>query len=329
MHGQAALLGLGCLGVGALAAVGVLASVLAQAADSLVEVVPYLAGGLTVCLAGWIAYLGWRRVVARRHQAFVAAGRALAGKPGPTEEDVRGVVALREKAGQLPREMAAQLAEAYRGAISEVVADGHLTGAERGRVDLVKRGLGLPQDVVARAAIEGFLGGHAVLVGDGRLTAEEDAALTSLRDALAVPEAAVRAQLAQAGELRKARDVATGDLAAVEADIKLRDGEACYYWAPVSERKKRARAYVENGVRHTETAFEDVRSGNLYITNQRLLMVAEGTTTIKPEKVMDCAVDSDERLLVLTVDGRKTPWYFALYEPFVAAAYVDRVVAAA
>jgi len=72
---------------------------------------------------------------------------------------------------------------------------------------------------------------------------------------------------------------------------------------------------------------EPVRSGDLYVTNERVLLVADGAATIKLSNILDTAVDADSHLLALTVDGRKTPYVFELQEPFVAAAYIKRLSA--
>ena len=82
---------------------------------------------------------------------------------------------------------------------------------------------------------------------------------------------------------------------------------------------------MEDGVRYTERELEPVRSGSLYVTSQRLLLVAEGTTNIKTESILDLSIANDgEAVVSLTVDGRKTSYFFAVPEPYVTLAYIER-----
>jgi len=70
-----------------------------------------------------------------------------------------------------------------------------------------------------------------------------------------------------------------------------------------------------------------LESGDLYVTSERVLLVASGTTTLNLSKILDVAVDADSKILALTVDGRKTPYLLQIQEPFIAAAHIDRVSA--
>jgi hypothetical protein len=256
----------------------------------------------------------------------MTAAQALIENPNPTATDVASLRSQRAALEIEPENAADVFAVGYRQLVATVVADQLVTREEEERLQLVRRALSLPAATAQKANIEGFMDGFAALVEDGVLTADEDVKVTSLRKSLGVPDSAIHEQLARAGELRRAREVREGGLSAVAIDIKLKKGETCYHVADVAEMKSKiVRTYVELGVRYTERELETVREGRLYFTSERLLLVAEGTTSIKLDAIMDATTETEEGQLVLalTVDRRKTPYYFGMAEPYLALAVVD------
>jgi hypothetical protein len=300
---------------------------------ALVIAVAVIAGARVV-----LAVARWRRQ--RRVARFMEAARSAASTPTLTQY-LAEVTRLRIAAGSLPEAATTELEGLYRTALAEVLADRQVTEGERIRLDDLKGALGLQAEATTRAEVEGFLQAYTAFVADRWLTAEEESALERMRQTLRIPDEAVQAQLAFAGslrdqrvaleaQLRKAKDVTTGTLSPIDAGVKMRDGEVCFFQAPFTEKKGRVtRTYVVDGVRRKETGLESVRSGNVYVTSERVLLVADGATTIKLEKILDAAVDSESNVLALTVDGRKTPYYLEVPEPFVAAAYIDKATATA
>jgi hypothetical protein len=221
--------------------------------------------------------------------------------------------------------------KSYRDAVSAVVEDLQVSAAEQDRLKLISRGLSLSAEVVQRAHVLGFLEGFGRLIADGHLSAPEEAQLAALRTDLNVPEPLVHAQLAKADQLRRARQVEeAAELTPTDATIALKKGEQVFYSTSVTERKSRvAQSYVSGGVRYAEREMEPVRSGSLYVTSGRLLLVAEGTTTIKVDRILDLTIEPERgsETLAVTVDGRKTPYYLEVPEPFLLAAFIRRVAA--
>lgn len=283
------------------------------------------------------AILGVSRHVRRRHQtltAYLEAASQLISNPGPTDHDVEYVLALRQAAlVPIPESATTEFMVAYGREVAAAVADQVVTPAEAQRLKNIAKGLELTPETLAQANLNGFMQGYSTLVADHRLTADEEAKLTDLREAFGVPDSIVQAQLAQADQLRRAREVSERPLQPLHIRTKLRKGEECYHSTPATQKKSRvARTYVESGVRHTERDVEMMRAGTLFVTNQRLLLVAEGTTTIKREALLTTGIDirpDGEIDVVLTVDGRKAPYYFAFPEPYITLAYIERVLSQA
>jgi hypothetical protein len=299
-----------------------------------------LAGALVVAAVpvGLVLYR-WQRQ--RRVRRLFDACRALAANPAPAGAEIEGVRQQRRAAPKLSPAELGELEALYREAVADVLLDRTVIDSERSRLRGVASAFDLGTAVVERAGIDGFLEAYASLVADGKLSEAEEAQLHTMRKGLAIPDTAVEAQLALAGrlrserlvledELRRAKAIREGDGVPITAGIKLKPSEQCYFESPFTERKERVtRTYVEDGVRHRETELEAVRSGDLYVTSERVLLVASGTTTLKLSKILDTGVDPDSKILALTVDGRKTPHLLQVQEPFIAAAHIERVSAQA
>jgi len=283
-----------------------------------------IATALVVCAVGFVAVIVWRFKQGQGLRRFLERARRIAATAEPHAADVRELRDLRPR--RLTTAALAELEALYRGAVHEVVSDYAVSKGERRRLDHLVQAFDLPNEISHRAAVDGFLQAHAVLVGDGRLTEKEQDQLAELQKVLRVPDAGIQAQLVYSDELVRARLVLSSEPVAIQPDVKLKASEACFYATPFVEKKERVgRTYVQDGVRHKEMTLEVVRDGRLFVTNERVLLVASGTTSLKYEKILESAVDAESRLLSLTVDGRKAPYLFEVPEPFVAIAYVDKL----
>jgi len=276
-----------------------------------------------------------REAKAARQKAlddYVAAARALIANPKPSEIDAR-------RAQQLGRGVPAEESKeefntAYRDAVADAIADQLITPGEQSRLSLLARGLGLAPETVKQANRAGFLEGVWALIKDGNLTEAEDAKFESLRAAFRVEPADLQLALSKVDQLRQARAIDEApSLFPIESPlgIKLKKGEVCYFSTRVTEKKlKVARAYVEDGERHTEKELGAHREGELFVTNERLFLLADGTTSIKLDALLRVAVEpmpgAEAEAVALTVDGRKTPYYFDAPEPFVLVAHLFRVL---
>lgn len=330
---------IGCLGlfglfffaIGAIAFAGTRVG-----SDRSVPVIIALIGAGFVVGAVWL-WLNARRKrseLAAKQQAlddYVSAARALAESPKLVESDVRHVLSLRREVSGIPEDLGDEFKTAYREAVAEAVADQHVTPQEQGRLALIARGLSLPRDAVKEANRAGFLEGVLALIKDCKLTETEEGKIEQMRVAFAVNPAEVKAQLAKVDELKRARVIdETEELLPIDSGVKLKTDEVCYYMTPVTEMKHRVvRAWVEDGEKQTERALEAERSGDLYVTSERLLFVTEGTVSIKSDSIMKIYVEpkpgATSEAVALTVDGRKTPHYFDAPEPFVLLAHILHV----
>ncbi len=285
------------------------------------------------------ALLLWITIRKRRHArqkresvtAYLEAASALIENPKPSDQDANKVIAFRNALlAPVPESARGEFELAYRRTIADAVADQEVSPDELRRLVIVSRGLGLSADTIRKAHLNGFMQGFSALIADHKLTSEEEAKLITLRKALKVPDETIQVHLQKAEELRRARQIGDAPLVPIETPAKLRKGEESYYTTSAREMKERvARTWVEDGERYTERELQEVRTGTLYVTNQRLLLLADGTTSIKLAGILDLAIDvqrNGEVVVSLTVDGRKTPHCFAFPEPYLTLAYIEKVL---
>ena len=64
------------------------------------------------------------------------------------------------------------------------------------------------------------------------------------------------------------------------------------------------------------------RNGRTFVTNKRILLIHEGTTSIPLDKIVDLEVDEDRQLLTLTQDGLVTPSYLTTPDALNAGAII-------
>lgn len=335
--------GIGCLVVVGffvlLASVGWVSKMLATASEGQLTT---LVGGVVVVAAtiAWAVLVSRKKARAKREaeeakqkalEDYLSTARALVANQKPLETDARRVLSLRRAITEAPEDLMDEFKAAYRDTVADAVADQQVTPEEQGRLSLLARGLGLPLGMVKEANRAGFLEGVLAMIKDCKLTEAEEVKIEQMRAAFGVDPAEVAAQLTKVDQLKRARVIdETEELLPIEAGLKFKKGEVCYYKTSVTELKDRTvRTWVENGEKQTERALEAERSGDLYVTSERLLFVAEGTTSIKSDSLMRIHVEpkpgAASEAVALTVDGRKTPYYFDASEPFVLLAYILHV----
>ena len=219
----------------------------------------------------------------------------------------------RRKVGALPESDQLVLAAAYRELVALIVDDGIVTGLELDRLRRTEEALQLQPETVRAARKHGFLAVYEDAIADGALTEEEESILGGIRTGLGVCGWEVGEELALVTQLSSARKVLESVPQPITGPTRLPNAEVTYYEAPAQEFVLRKR-----------TGLQSNRTGTLYVTSARLMFIDQQRTTIKHERIVDASVDRQRNMLVVVKDGRVGPYYFALDEPFVALAHLQR-----
>jgi len=214
---------------------------------------------------------------------------------------------LRDKAlAESDKEYATRLV--YLVALSLVMQDQRVDSDELEYLSQLESLFEIPGEFIAQARIEAFRREYLEAVSDRELTEDEELILGHIRQRLGVPDAAIREELEFLGELREVRAIAESDLPVVETTVKLRKNEICHYHGRGRFLKSKIqRSFQRNGQKYQIRGLEMDKEGELLVTNQRLLLVHSGTTSIPIAKILDVEVDWDLKLLTLTKDGAVKP----------------------
>ncbi|MBI4472272.1 MAG: DUF4236 domain-containing protein [Acidobacteria bacterium] len=148
------------------------------------------------------------------------------------------------------------------------------------------------------------------IMADSAVTEEEERLVAELLDSASISREAIPEEWDALQQFIRARKIEAGELPALEAGINLQRNEVCHHMTRGAFLdKKTIRSYTHLGQKYKEEGLVESKSGDIYVTSKRILMVADGTSSIPHEKVLDVEIDHDEKLITLVKDGRQKPVY--------------------
>ncbi|MFZ2492259.1 MAG: DUF4236 domain-containing protein [Thermoanaerobaculia bacterium] len=182
--------------------------------------------------------------------------------------------------------------------------------------DTVCSAVGATFDVRPAVAIDVLKHCVWALVADLELSETEDAALTAVLNALKVNPSDIQAESRAVLQFRRLRAISAETLPIARVDVKLQRGEICHSVTTGSLLERRVvRSWVEYGERQTEEEYVKERSGDVYVTSKRILIVGDGTLSIPFDKILDVDLDCDAGRIIIAKDGRKTPYVLECDDP--------------
>ena len=110
----------------------------------------------------------------------------------------------------------------------------------------------------------------------------------------------------------------------VPVSINLQKNETCFHKTQGALVEfKTDRIYTVAGERHKEQSLKPVRTGDVYVTSKRVLIVGDGTSSIPHAKIMEIDIDVDERLVTITKDGRQKPLLLSVPDAIYSAKLIE------
>jgi hypothetical protein len=147
-------------------------------------------------------------------------------------------------------------------------------------------------------------------MADSSVTEAEEGAIKALLQVCGVPEDALKPEMYALQQFIAARPVQEGNLPTVETDINLQRGEVCHHQTSGSILEKRVlRTYTVNRERYKEEGLTVSKSGQIFITSKRILIVGDGTSSIPHSKILETEIDPDNQVISITKDGRQKPLF--------------------
>ncbi len=250
---------------------------------------------------------GWRK-----NRAGVRLGRVLAQRlvetPAPSDDDFAAIrVALTHPRLTLV-DKGYQCQLAYLNLVTAIVADGLVEDTELALLDQVEGLLAVDGVFRREARVDAFRHVYLLATSDRDLTEAEDQGLDQIRQRLDVPSTAVADELDAIARLRELRQIRNRQLPVVQPRVPLQQSETCHLEAPGRLLKEKSfKTFQSEGKRYKVRGLTVDKEGELYVTDKRILLVHDGTTSIRLDKILDVEIDYDRNLLSITKDGSSTP----------------------
>lgn len=289
----------------------VLGLLAAGALDPLEAVLESL--GAAALVAAW-AVLVWRawlhsRAGEKLGERLAAAARAGTSLSEAQQEKLR--TALRDP-DVIPADREYQGRMAYLQALQKINDDRVITQDEQRLLTQLEDLCALPEAFRREARLEIFHESYLEAVADHELSEDEERTLQHLRTALAIPDDAIETELGMLEELHEIRRIRGGELPRTEPSVHLPTGETCYCECRGRILKERTlETFQREGQRYRMRGLVEDKEGLLCVTSKRLLLVHDGTTSIRLDKILHVDVDCDQNLITLVRDGRRTPTYLS------------------
>ncbi len=175
-------------------------------------------------------------------------------------------------------------------------------------VEALEGELSLPAHHIRRMKAGAFSDFVEEVIEDHMITPEEEQQLSRLREELRIPAGEVEWELGMIRQLCELRDAVEAPPEPVEVDIPLKNNETCYFKTEGRLLKEKIlQQYQRDRVRYKELGYVTDMEGDIYVTDNRLLIVGQGSRSYPRNRILDTTLSLEDHTLQLTLDGRKSP----------------------
>jgi len=186
----------------------------------------------------------------------------------------------------------------------------------------------LPGDLQDAVKADAFTALLDALLADHHLTQAEEAALRRLADRLGLDDTVIGEELETINVMAVLREELAGDLAPVDADAHLKQGETCYFAGRGRQLVARIQQrFQRDNVQYKEVGYETDIDGQIYLTDRRILLVGEGSRSYRIGRVLDEELSLEDNTVRLTLENRKNPVILTLPNAPVFAARLQKLLA--
>jgi len=215
--------------------------------------------------------------------------------------------------------------DVYQALLDKVLDDGFVTEDEARTIAQAERVLQLTSDAKLRAKKEIFSAAYVEAIQDRRITQDELDTLRNLIVGLGVPKEEVEHELGIVREIIRSQSLKL-PFAPIPADQvapgKQKSEDAFFQCsAEVLSRRKCKRS--STGYEYTVK-----RRGTLVVTNKRVFIVGDGTTSIRYSDIADLDVDIDEGMIEVSKTTSGRPMFLKVGAPIYTARVIDVLIEA-
>lgn len=222
--------------------------------------------------------------------------------------DIEMVVAILNESKLAPKYKEYLKCKIYQHILNSIIADGHVSKIEFAIASNFIKTSELSKENVLIINKWAFNQAFLRVIADSELTKAEQILMSEIKEMLELSDGDVAVEMNTLETLLAVREITENGLAEIEVPFDLDKKEVCYH-KTIGRivKEKVVRSYQSNGVRYTDKELAVEKEGGVYLTNQRIIIVGEGVTSIKLSKIFNVTVNIENNLVDLDVDKRKTP----------------------
>lgn len=240
----------------------------------------------------------------------------------PDENNLTEIKELKKKASNY-KDLLPKLDEAerkiYTAILDKILDDKIITNNERRLIKHFETIASLDENFKLETKKEIFRLYYLDIIADHEITNEEQRTLNNIISGLELPQTVIRDELQVVQEIIKMQQLLPPLTPIENTPVKLQKSETPYYTGDGKilsrkKAKKSSRQDYEYSVR---------RDGKLVVTDKRVLVSGEGTSTVNLKDILDIDVDLDNSMLIISKDKSSTPTFIQAKEPLYSAKIID------
>ncbi len=228
------------------------------------------------------------------------------------------ISALKQQRQRLPntetskREIEGIEANVYQAVLDKILDSSFITEEEAASIVALEQTLNLNPETRLQTKKEIFSAAYVEAIQDREITNDEMNKLKNLMVGLAIPQTEVQHELGIVQEIVDSQTLCL-PLKAIpseELDVQIQKSEQAFYKCSAQVLSKRKSKDSSSGYEYTVK-----RDGTLVLTNKRVFVVGNGTTSIGYEDIVDLDVDIDKGLIEIAKSDSGRPIILKMATP--------------
>jgi hypothetical protein len=209
--------------------------------------------------------------------------------------------------------------EVYTALLDKIIDDKEITQDEKNTIETFESIIELDPSFKQQSKKELFILYYYDAIADHRITENELSSIKNIIDGLGLDKTAVIDEMKTIQEILRAQNLTLPLKPINSVSIKIQKNEIPYYSGngKILSRKK-----SKNG---SDDKYEYTirREGDYVITDKRILVVNDGSSTVNLKEVLDVDVDIDRQMIVISKSNSSTPVFIQTKDAIYTAKIID------
>jgi len=212
--------------------------------------------------------------------------------------------------------------DVYNALLDKIIEDDEITPTEKEYIQKLESIIDVSENVKDIIKKEIFKSYYFNAIQDREITQKEIDTLKNISSGLSIGSESIKDELDTVEEIIRMQKLSSPLEPIPSVPIKLQRSETPYYLRTGKVLSKR-KANKKSG---KEYEYSIKREGTLIITNKRIMVIKEGTTSVKMSDIVDVDVDIDEKIVILSKATSSVPTIIQVDEPLYCGKIIDLLV---